>query len=120
MDHCSISVLNIQWLTEVIIPLKSFLWILYTDIFCPDFWFQIHRLLNSPSVKHTTFNRGFDEKFIWGPEMAKSIIPMNAEQPAGWKPQWCSSMIVENECEKSESTMDAERTAGEIPGSGSI
>lgn len=54
--------------------------------------------------------------------MVKSIIPMNAEPPAGWRPQSSGSTVVEKECEMSESAMDAERSAGEMPqlGSGSV
>ncbi|KAJ6125912.1 hypothetical protein N7471_010405 [Penicillium samsonianum] len=76
-----------------------------------DFWFRIHDLLNSSSVEHTTFNRGFDDKFIFG----DSAFPMDAEPFTGQMLQSSSSTMVEKELDECESTVDTERSAVEMP-----
>lgn len=89
--------------------------LIFANILClTDFWFRMHRLLRSPSVQHITFNRGFDDKFISGPELIKSILPINAEPPREML-QSSLSTIVEKECGTLESVIATERSAGKVP-----
>ncbi|CAG8898869.1 unnamed protein product [Penicillium egyptiacum] len=81
-----------------------------------DFWFRVNNYLNSGCIKHITFNRGFSDTFIFGPDIIDSIRFVDGTGvPVEEMLQSSSSTIVEKECDESESTMDAERSAGDIP-----
>ncbi|CAI7578425.1 unnamed protein product [Penicillium glandicola] len=84
-----------------------------------EFYFRVHALLNSVSVKHLTFNRGFNDEFLFG---ADQLAAMNAAALTEEKVQSSSSTVVGKESEESELTVDAKEPAGEMlqPDSGTV